>query len=161
MATRGYLFAPVKSTSLELQLTNQRTFTDLRRLHFGVVLATPSSLDVGVRSRFDFGVRFRRLKSGGLRRKPTSRSTAAVMLTENPVFRDIWATAFSGGIALSLLRLWEETAKRGLFDQHEKDWQWSLWFRATSPGVYFSVLRWQKSLVGDWTPHLDQLVTME
>ncbi|CAK9184288.1 unnamed protein product [Ilex paraguariensis] len=117
MATRGYLFAPVKSTSLELQLTNQRTFTDLRRLHFGVVLATPSSLDVGVRSRFDFGVRFRRLKSGGLRRKPTSRSTAAVMLTENPVFRDIWATAFSGGIALSFLRLWEETAKRGLFDQ--------------------------------------------
>ncbi|KAF8014040.1 hypothetical protein BT93_H0007 [Corymbia citriodora subsp. variegata] len=39
------------------------------------------------------------------------------MLHENPVVSDALATALSGGIALSSLRLFEETAKRGLFDQ--------------------------------------------
>ncbi|KAJ8550808.1 hypothetical protein K7X08_000178 [Anisodus acutangulus] len=41
----------------------------------------------------------------------------AVMFSGNPVIGDLIATALSGGIALSLLRLWEETAKRGVFDQ--------------------------------------------
>ncbi|KAM7527648.1 hypothetical protein LguiB_031058 [Lonicera macranthoides] len=39
------------------------------------------------------------------------------MLAENPVVGDVFASAISGGIALSVLRLWAETAKRGLFDQ--------------------------------------------
>ncbi|PKI51290.1 hypothetical protein CRG98_028319 [Punica granatum] len=39
------------------------------------------------------------------------------MVHENPLVSDICATALSGGIALSILRFFEETAKRGLFDQ--------------------------------------------
>lgn len=39
------------------------------------------------------------------------------MFSETPVIGDLIATALSGGIALSMLRLWEETAKRGVFDQ--------------------------------------------
>lgn len=37
-----------------------------------------------------------------------------MLLPDNPVVSDICATAVAGGIALSLLRLWQETAKRGL-----------------------------------------------
>ncbi|GLT26841.1 hypothetical protein SLA2020_018820 [Shorea laevis] len=39
------------------------------------------------------------------------------MLPENSVVADVFATAISGLIALSALRLWEETAKRLLFEQ--------------------------------------------
>ncbi|KAK8715997.1 hypothetical protein V6N13_043320 [Hibiscus sabdariffa] len=51
-----------------------------------------------------------------LRRNPTPPS-AAMIFPQYPVFSDTCATVFSGFIALSVLRLWEETAKRGLFDQ--------------------------------------------
>ncbi|KAF3454886.1 hypothetical protein FNV43_RR05334 [Rhamnella rubrinervis] len=43
--------------------------------------------------------------------------SSATMLPENPFVSDICASAFSGAVALSFLRLWQETAKRGLFDQ--------------------------------------------
>ncbi|XP_028784666.1 probable phytol kinase 3, chloroplastic [Neltuma alba] len=39
------------------------------------------------------------------------------MLHDNPAVSDVYATAISFGVALSLLRLWQETAKRGIFDQ--------------------------------------------
>ncbi|KAF8012265.1 hypothetical protein BT93_I0410 [Corymbia citriodora subsp. variegata] len=39
------------------------------------------------------------------------------MLHQNPVGSDVLATAMSCGIALAVLRLFEETAKRGVFDQ--------------------------------------------
>lgn len=39
------------------------------------------------------------------------------MFTENVFVSDIIAGGLSGGIALSLLKLWEQTAKRGVFDQ--------------------------------------------
>lgn len=42
---------------------------------------------------------------------------AVTMVLENPVVSDICATIFSGCIALSVLRVWGETAKRGFFDQ--------------------------------------------
>lgn len=42
---------------------------------------------------------------------------AATMVLENPVVYDICATLLSGCIALSMLRVWGETAKRGFFDQ--------------------------------------------
>ncbi|XP_031387848.1 probable phytol kinase 3, chloroplastic [Punica granatum] len=67
--------------------------------HFG--LSCPA-LSLTISSR-----RFRRYLS----------SPAAVMVHENPLVSDICATALSGGIALSILRFFEETAKRGLFDQ--------------------------------------------
>lgn len=39
------------------------------------------------------------------------------MFTENVFVSDIIAGGLSGGVALSLLKLWEQTAKRGVFDQ--------------------------------------------
>ncbi|CAK9326932.1 unnamed protein product [Citrullus colocynthis] len=39
---------------------------------------------------------------------------AVMLLPENPVVSDICAAALSGGVALALLRLWAETANRGL-----------------------------------------------
>ncbi|KAG8633808.1 hypothetical protein MANES_18G141200v8 [Manihot esculenta] len=45
------------------------------------------------------------------------RSSAVAMLHQNPVVSDICATGLSAAIALSLLRIWQETAKRRIFDQ--------------------------------------------
>ncbi|KZV57686.1 putative phytol kinase 3, chloroplastic-like [Dorcoceras hygrometricum] len=39
------------------------------------------------------------------------------MFSDDTLFNDVIATVLTGGVALSLLRLWEETAKRGIFDQ--------------------------------------------
>ncbi|TYH93788.1 hypothetical protein ES332_A13G277800v1 [Gossypium tomentosum] len=50
------------------------------------------------------------------RRNPTA-PAAAMLFPQNPVFSDTCAAIISGSIALSVLRLWQETAKRGLFDQ--------------------------------------------
>ncbi|KAM7257330.1 hypothetical protein ACFE04_013071 [Oxalis oulophora] len=53
-----------------------------------------------------------------INRRRRRRLNAAVMLfPENPVVSDVCATAISATVALSCLRLWEETAKRGIFDQ--------------------------------------------
>ncbi|TKY47184.1 phytol kinase 3 [Spatholobus suberectus] len=41
----------------------------------------------------------------------------STMLHHDPLVSDIFATAISGVVALSFLRLWQETARRGLFDQ--------------------------------------------
>ncbi|XP_015874571.3 probable phytol kinase 3, chloroplastic [Ziziphus jujuba] len=41
-------------------------------------------------------------------------SPAATMFHDNPLVNDICATAVSGAVALFFLRLWQETAKRGL-----------------------------------------------
>lgn len=38
------------------------------------------------------------------------------MWPHNPVVSDVCATAVSGAAAISMLRLWQETAKRGVFD---------------------------------------------
>ncbi|KAL8551355.1 hypothetical protein ACS0TY_000441 [Phlomoides rotata] len=43
--------------------------------------------------------------------------SAAAMFPDNLVVSDVMAVGLSGGVALSLLKLWEQTAKRGLFDQ--------------------------------------------
>ncbi|XP_042014696.1 probable phytol kinase 3, chloroplastic isoform X2 [Salvia splendens] len=56
--------------------------------------------------------------------KPTPRrrirrelKSVAAMFTDNVVVSDLIAGGLSGGIALSLLKLWEQTAKRRIFDQ--------------------------------------------
>ncbi|MED6126478.1 hypothetical protein PIB30_078914 [Stylosanthes scabra] len=41
----------------------------------------------------------------------------ATMLHQNPLVSDVCALAVSGTVAFSFLRLWEETAKRSIFDQ--------------------------------------------
>ncbi|CAA6669301.1 unnamed protein product [Spirodela intermedia] len=47
------------------------------------------------------------------------RSTAAraSMWAQEAVVRDVFSSAFTSGVALSLLRFWEELAKRGVFEQ--------------------------------------------
>ncbi|XP_022731541.1 probable phytol kinase 3, chloroplastic isoform X1 [Durio zibethinus] len=59
---------------------------------------------------------FRLTNPRKLRRNPRPPS-AAMIFPQNPVISDICATLFSGSVALSVLRVWEETAKRRLFDQ--------------------------------------------
>lgn len=54
------------------------------------------------------------LRFGTKIRREQCRVAAVMLLPDNPVVSDICATAVSGGVALSLLRLWTETAKRGL-----------------------------------------------
>lgn len=41
----------------------------------------------------------------------------STMLHHDPLVSDIYATAISAIVALSFLRLWQETAKRDIFDQ--------------------------------------------
>lgn len=67
--------------------------------------------------RFKFSQRVENKKSTRTIRRRELRSGAAVMFSDNAVVSDVIATGLSGGVALSLLKLWEQTAKRGLFDQ--------------------------------------------
>ncbi|GFP98984.1 probable phytol kinase 3 chloroplastic [Phtheirospermum japonicum] len=48
---------------------------------------------------------------------PPELKAAAAMFSDNTVVSDVIATGLSGGIALTLLKTWEQTAKRGVFDQ--------------------------------------------
>ncbi|KAG9146471.1 hypothetical protein Leryth_011749 [Lithospermum erythrorhizon] len=52
------------------------------------------------------------------RRTPTSASATTFlnMFTQNPVTADVIATVVSGGVALTILRLFQETATRHIFD---------------------------------------------
>lgn len=103
------VFARVISTSspVEPQLTNSTPITSLRPRHR--VLRLP--LTTTLRSFSAAAAVANR------RRNLASVPAAASMLSENPVVSDIIAAGISGGIALSLLRFWGETAKRGIFDQ--------------------------------------------
>lgn len=51
------------------------------------------------------------------RREMASPTAALLVFSQNPVVGDVVATALTGAIALFSLRVWEETARRGLFDQ--------------------------------------------
>ncbi|XP_057797887.1 probable phytol kinase 3, chloroplastic [Salvia miltiorrhiza] len=57
------------------------------------------------------------LKPKPRRRVRRELTSAAAMFSDNVFVSDIIAEALSGGVALSLLKLWEQTAKRGVFDQ--------------------------------------------
>ncbi|KAJ0021364.1 hypothetical protein Pint_32498 [Pistacia integerrima] len=62
-------------------------------------------------------IRFCSLHLRTSRRNLTS-PPSAMLLPHNPLLSDVCAAVLSAGIALSLLRLWEETAKRQLCDQY-------------------------------------------
>ncbi|KAK3020091.1 hypothetical protein RJ639_003715 [Escallonia herrerae] len=111
MASNTYLFAPVKSTPLDHKLTKIKPISDLRVLRLQIN-PTPTTF-LGC---FGLGVGFRQLNPPRTRKKVKS-AAAVSMFAENPVAGDILATSLSGVIALSILRFWEETAKRGLVDQ--------------------------------------------
>ncbi|KAL9257635.1 putative phytol kinase 3, chloroplastic [Drosera capensis] len=53
--------------------------------------------------------RFRRLRR--------SVRSSAMVFSAGPVVSDLCAVGLSGGIAVGLLQVWKETAKRGIFDQ--------------------------------------------
>lgn len=59
------------------------------------------------------GYKFRAATPEKVYRRPAF----AMALAANPVLSDAYATAITGCVALSMLRLWQETAKRGIFDQ--------------------------------------------
>ncbi|GMP49051.1 hypothetical protein CsSME_00016173 [Camellia sinensis var. sinensis] len=99
-------------------LTNRTPISALRP--YLPLLCRPISsppLSAAAASLSSFRLRFRNPKPQRVRRNLTSTPVAS-MFSENPVVGDIFAAVFSGGVALSLLRLWGETAKRGLFDQY-------------------------------------------
>ncbi|OIT27008.1 PREDICTED: probable phytol kinase 3, chloroplastic [Nicotiana attenuata] len=73
----------------------------------------PSSLLSNKKAVNRFNLEIHKLKTRRLHIEVSPKA----MFLENPVMGDLIATAVSGGIALSMLRLWEETAKRGVFDQ--------------------------------------------
>ncbi|KAI9109173.1 hypothetical protein K1719_019796 [Acacia pycnantha] len=52
-----------------------------------------------------------------LSRRILTPPSPATMLHANPLVSDVYATGISVGVAFSFLRLWQETAKRGIFDQ--------------------------------------------
>lgn len=85
-------------------------------------LSVPLLLTPNTRPTFHFPYPFvSKLKPTFLFTSSSSSSTTppprSTMLHHDPLVSDIYATAISGVVALSALRLWEETAKRGLFDQ--------------------------------------------
>lgn len=80
---------------------------------------TPSNLRSPSRKDFCFDF-LQLLKPTPPRRRRRIRrelTSAAAMFTDNVFVSDIIAEGLSGGIALSLLKLWEQTATRGVFDQ--------------------------------------------
>lgn len=98
------VFARVISTSspVEHQLTDSTAISSLRP-HPRLPLTTLRSYSAAT--------------AVSRRRYLASVPAAGSMLSGNPVVSDIIAAGISGGIALSLLRFWGETAKRGIFDQ--------------------------------------------
>lgn len=106
------VFAPVNSNSISDLRFHYRnaTVTSLDSVH-------PFSFPFGVGQFSTFTFRFRHLKLPTIRRKLASPTASLPMFSQNQVMGDVVATALTGGIALSALRFWEETAKRGLFDQ--------------------------------------------
>uniref|UniRef100_A0A1D1XNQ1 Putative phytol kinase 2, chloroplastic n=1 Tax=Anthurium amnicola TaxID=1678845 RepID=A0A1D1XNQ1_9ARAE len=53
---------------------------------------------------------------GRVRRRSTS-PRASMWAAQGEVVHDVFAAAITSGVALGLLRFWEELAKRGVFDQ--------------------------------------------
>ncbi|KAA8549440.1 hypothetical protein F0562_001087 [Nyssa sinensis] len=113
-----YGFPRIRSLRLQPELMNHRSISDFGPCLrvFGSRISCPHSLFAGILSCSSFSVRFLPPKSRTLRRhlRPP---TAVSMFVDNPVVGDICAAALSGGIAISVLRFWQETAKRELFDQ--------------------------------------------
>ncbi|XP_057484455.1 probable phytol kinase 2, chloroplastic isoform X1 [Actinidia eriantha] len=119
MATQLSVFARFSSSRFEPELTNYTPISSLRP-HLRVLgrpYTSPHSLSAATVSFSGSEATLRRSRPRRVCRNLTFSSAASMVFSGNPVVSDLVATAFSGGIALSLLRLWAETAKRGLFDQ--------------------------------------------
>lgn len=49
--------------------------------------------------------------------RPVRRLRAVMLFAEDPLVHDVCASALTAGVALALLRFWEEMAKRQVFEQ--------------------------------------------
>ncbi|PSR86192.1 Phytol kinase [Actinidia chinensis var. chinensis] len=119
MATQLSVFARFSSSRFEPELTNYTPISFLRP-HLRVLgrpYTSPHSLSAATVSFSGSEATLRSLRPRRVCRNLTFSPAASMVFSGNPVVSDLVATALSGGIALSLLRLWAETAKRGLFDQ--------------------------------------------
>lgn len=58
-----------------------------------------------------------RFRSALLRTPPGAIRSLASMSPESPLVHDVCASVVTAGVALGLLRFWEELAKRGVFEQ--------------------------------------------
>lgn len=95
---------------------------------------TPTNLHLRPPSRKDFCFDFLHpLKPTRRRRFRRELTSAAAMFTDNVFVSDLIAEGLSGGVALSLLKLWEQTATRGVFDQVCCYFQ--LWFVSIGWGI--------------------------
>ncbi|GAU27669.1 hypothetical protein TSUD_126150 [Trifolium subterraneum] len=74
------------------------------------------------------------------------------MLHHDPIVSDFIATAISGVVATSFLRLWQETAKRGVFDQ-----KLNRKIVHISIGLVF-MLCWPLFGTGRWAPYFAALI---
>ncbi|KAF5446678.1 hypothetical protein F2P56_032287 [Juglans regia] len=108
MAANVYIFSPIRSSSFRFDVLFPKS-------HLQPIFNSPScSLSVARSSTTtSFGLRLSATRLPNRDPKPP----AALMLPANPVASDIFAAGLSGCIALSLLRLWAETANRRIFDQ--------------------------------------------
>ncbi|KAK1437033.1 hypothetical protein QVD17_02818 [Tagetes erecta] len=108
-----YAFSPYFVTDPRFRLPESR-FTSS---YFTIASYTnPSSSFTTLPCRFRFGLRLNRDVD---RRRISSVVAAAgpMLFPENPLVGDTIAMVFSGCFALSILRVYEETARRGIFDQ--------------------------------------------
>ena len=119
MATQLSVFARVSSSRFEPELTSYTPISSLR-LHLRVLVRPFTSLHPLSDATASFSgsaATLRRWRPRRVLRNLTFSPAASMVFSGNPVVSDLVATSLSGGIALSILRFWEETAKRGLVDQ--------------------------------------------
>ncbi|KAB5520592.1 hypothetical protein DKX38_024911 [Salix brachista] len=103
--------SPSASLSLRFDLHN-RPVSNLKT----AFLFTSCHTVTNVCPRFWVGFQGRQRTRRRSKVDPTARAAVA-MLHQDPVVSDLIATGLSGAIALSILRSFEETAKRRIFDQ--------------------------------------------
>lgn len=77
----------------------------------------PSSSFTPLRYRFRFGLRLNRDVDRRRIRSVVAAAAGPMLFPENPLVGDTIAMVISGSFALSILRVYEETARRGIFDQ--------------------------------------------
>ncbi|KAH7656761.1 hypothetical protein IHE45_18G094000 [Dioscorea alata] len=96
MVSQPLLFSR-SSLLLPLRLARRTTFAGFPATPTGFLGPSRVLLDVGVR--------------------PVRRLRAVMLFAEDPLVHDVCASALTAGVALALLRFWEEMAKRRVFEK--------------------------------------------
>lgn len=86
--------------------------------HFAIAsFRKPNCCSETLPDRFSFGFTVRKVNSMDRRRMTSAVAAGPMFFPENPIIGDFSAMVFSGCFALSILKNYEETARRGIFDQ--------------------------------------------